>query len=65
MTATVLNIKISAVENKILNTSSLVTNAVLCTKVGEIENKISDHVKYITTQEFNTGRKFCCKIKVS
>ena len=26
---------------------------VLNTKIGEVENKISDHAKYITTQEFN------------
>ena len=50
MTATVLNTKISEIENKILNTSTLMTTAVLNTKIGEVENKIPDHVKYITTQ---------------
>ena len=30
------------------------TTAVLNTKVGEVENKIRDHAKYITTQEFHT-----------
>ena len=50
MTATVLNTKISEIENKILNTSTLMTTAVLNTKIGEVENEIPDHVKYITTQ---------------
>ena len=29
------------------------TRTVLNTKVNEVENKIPDHAKYITTQEFN------------
>ena len=29
------------------------TTTVLNTKIGEVENKIPDHAKYITTQEFN------------
>ena len=29
------------------------TTTVLNTKIVEIENKIPDHAKYITTQEFN------------
>ena len=53
MTATVLNTKISGVENKILDTSNLVTTTVLNVKIGGVENKIPDHAKYITTQEFN------------
>ena len=40
MASTVLNIKISEVENKVPNTSSLVTSIVLNTKIGEVENKI-------------------------
>ena len=65
MTTTVLNTKISEVENKIPDTSSLVTTTVLNTKESEVENKIPDHAKYITLQEFNklTAEKFCCKIK--
>ena len=51
MTTTVLNTKISEVENKIPNTSSLVTTTVLNTKISEVENKIPDNSKYITTQE--------------
>ena len=29
------------------------TSTVLNSKIGEVENKIRDHAKYITTQEFN------------
>ena len=36
----VLNTKIIEVENKILDISGLVTNAVLNAKIGEVENKI-------------------------
>ena len=50
---TVLNVKISEVENKILNTSSLVTTTVLNTKITKAENKIPDNSNYTTTQEFN------------
>ena len=53
MTTIVLNTRISEVESKIQNTSSLVTTTVLNTKISEVENKIPDHAKYITTQEFN------------
>ena len=53
MTTTVLNTKISEVENKIPNATSLVTTSVLDIKLSEVENKIHDHAKYITTQEFN------------
>ena len=35
------------------DTSSLVTATVLKTKISEVENKIPDYAKYITTQEFN------------
>ena len=43
------------------------TTTGLNTKIREVENKISDNCKYITTQEFNKvdGRKFCSKIKAS
>ena len=53
MTTTALNTKISEVENKIPDTSSLLTSTVLNTKIGEVENKIPDHAKYSTTQEFS------------
>ena len=52
MTATVLKTKISEFEDKILDTSILVTTTVLNTKISEIENKIADNSKYNTTQEF-------------
>ena len=53
MKKTVLNTKISEVENKIPNTSILVTTTVLNIKISEVENKILHNCKYITTQEFN------------
>ena len=43
----------SEVENRIPDTSSLVTPTVLNSKISEIENKIPDHAKVITTQGFN------------
>ena len=49
MTTTVLKTKISEVENKIPDTSSLVTTTALNTKISEVENKILDHAKYIIT----------------
>ena len=52
MTTIVFNNKISEAENKIPDTSSLVTTAVSNTKISEVENNIYDHAKYITTQEF-------------
>ena len=48
-----LNTKISEVENKIPDTSSLANTTFLNTKISEVENKILDHAKYISTQEFN------------
>ena len=56
--------KISEIENKIQDTSSLVTSTVLNTKISEVENKILDHAKYITTQEVN-DRTFSSEIKTS
>ena len=53
MTTTVLNTNISEVENKVPNTSNLVTGTALNTKIREAQNKISDNSKYIATQEFN------------
>ena len=65
MTTAVLNTKISEVENKIPDTSSLVTANVVNTKISEVENKIPRHAKYITTQEFNklTAENFALKLK--
>ena len=41
------------------------TTAVLNTKINEVENKIPDHAKYITTQEFNklTAERFTARLK--
>ena len=40
------------------------TTTVVNAKINEIENKISDHVKYITTQEFNklTAENFSVRL---
>ena len=60
-----MNTKISEVESKIPNTSSLVTTTVLNTKINEVENKIPDSSKYIITQEFNklTAENFAARLK--
>ena len=61
MTATLLNTKVSEIEKKISDPSSLVTATVLNTKISEVENKILDH----TTQEFNklTSENFKERLK--
>ena len=50
------NSALTAVENKILDASSLVKKTDYNAKINEIENKVNDHNhdKYITTPEFNT-----------
>ena len=48
----VLNTKISEVEDKIPDTSSLATTTVSNTKISEVEYKIHDNSKYVTNQEF-------------
>ena len=65
MTTTVLHPKISEVENKIPNTSSLGSTTVLNTKISEVENKIPDNSEYITTPEFNklTAVNFATRLK--
>ena len=65
MITTVLNTKISEVENKVLYASSLVTTNVLNTKMSEVENKVPDNSKYITTQELNklTSESFGARLK--
>ena len=51
---------------KIPNTSNLATTTVLNRNFTEIENKIPNHDKYITTPKFNKlTAKFCSKIKAS
>ena len=53
MTKTVLDTKISEIENKKSSTRNLGTTTVLITKIIEVENKIPDNSKYISAQEFN------------
>ena len=62
MTTTVLNTKIV---KKILDTNSLVTTTIINAKLSEVENKIPDHVKYITTHEFNklSAEAFAARLK--
>ena len=52
VTTTVLNTKISEVENKIPNTNGLVTANVFNTKISKVENEAPNHDKYITTPGF-------------
>ena len=47
VTTTVLNTKLSEVENKTPNTSSLVTTTVLNTKISEVENKILNQINIL------------------
>ena len=65
MTTTIFNTKINGFENKIPDTSGLVTTTVLNTKISEVENKILDHAKYTTTLEFNklTAEHFAARLK--
>ena len=65
LTTTVLNTKISEVENIIPATSSLVTTIVFNTIIGEVENKIPEQAKYITTQGLNklTAGNFIARLK--
>ena len=43
------------------------TTAVLNTKISEVEDKILDNSKYVTTQEFNnlTGENFAARLKLA
>ena len=63
---TVLNTKVSEVENKMLNnTSNLVTTIVLNAEISEVENKIPDNSKHVITLEFNklTAGNFAARLK--
>ena len=48
-----MNTKVNEVENKVLDTNGLVTTTVLNEKISEVDKKIPNHDKYITTPEFN------------
>ena len=47
MTTSILNANTSEVQNKIPNTSTLVTATVLNAKISEVENEIPDHALHI------------------
>ena len=61
------NTALTAVENKILDVSSLVKKTDYHTNVCEIENKVNDHNhgKYITTPEFNTLAPDVFKVRLA
>ena len=65
MITTVLDTNINEVDNKIPDTSGLVTTTVLSTKITEVTNEIPNHAKYITTSEFNklTIENFTARLK--
>ena len=65
MTTTVLNTKVGEVESRIKDTKSLVIITFLNATIWGLEYKISDHVKYITTPEFNksTADNFAARLK--
>ena len=44
--------KVGNIDKKIQHVSGLVTATTLNTKISEVDNKIPDHDKYITAQEF-------------
>ena len=50
---------------KIPNTSNFVTTTVLNTKISEVENKIPDNSKYITTQQCDklTAESLAARLK--
>ena len=50
---------------KIPDTISLLTTAVLNTKISKVESKIPGHAKYVTTPEFNrlTEKNFTTRLK--
>ena len=65
MTATVLNTKISEVENAMPVTSNLVVTYGLNTKNNDVEKKIPNYDEYITTHEFNklTAECFATRLR--
>ena len=52
----VKNTKFYTLKPKVNNVEKTIPDAFLNTKINEVENKIIDHAKYITTQEFNELR---------
>ena len=64
VTTTILNTKISEIENTIPDTNNLETAHVLNIEISEVENKILNHDKHITTPEFNklTAESFALRL---
>ena len=54
LVTTLLNTKISEVENKIPNTSGVVTTTVLNTKIGEVDSKIPGVSGLVRKTDYNT-----------
>ena len=54
MTTTLLNRKISEVDNKIRDTNGLVTTTVFNTKIGDVENKIPDVIGLFKKTDYNS-----------
>ena len=48
-----LNMKVNNIENKIPDTSALVTTAVLNTKIGKVENKLPDTSGLVNKTDYN------------
>ena len=65
MATNVLNTKISGDLDKIPEMSNLVTTNKSITKVNEVENKIPNHDKYITTPKLHksTAQNFAARLK--
>ena len=62
----VKNTKFNTLKTKVNNIEkNLVTATLLNTKISEVENKIVDNSKYITTQGFNklTAENFAARFK--
>ena len=62
----VKNTKFNTLKTKVNNIEkNLVTATLLNTKISEVENKIVDNSKYITTQGFNklTAENFTARFK--
>ena len=71
-TNNILNAKINEVKNEKLSIANLITNASTNAKISEVKKKISnitnlptDHIKYITTSNFNklTAENFTARLK--
>ena len=65
-TRTVMKTKISLIENKIPDDSSLVTTTVVNTKLSDLRIKFLIMLSILLLKNLITHeQKFCCKIKIS